>query len=70
MGHSTDPRNELRPPGMEEQLISTIRALPESTVYVRHVYNPDWRKYGVKVNLVNMMRDPISRMASWLYFVR
>ena len=67
---STDPRNELRAPGLEEQLMNRIRALPESGVYVRHVYNPDWGKYGVKVNLVNMVRDPISRMASWFYFVR
>ena len=47
-----------------------MKALPKNAVYVRHMYNPDWKRLGVKVNLVNMIRDPISRMASWFYFVR
>ena len=62
--------NELRGPGREKQLMSSIRTWPKSGVYVRHMYNPDWRKYAVKVNLVNMVRDPVSRMASWFYFIR
>ena len=70
MGKSTDIRNELRSPGVEGKLMRSIQAMPESGVYVRHMYNPDWRKYGVKVNLVNMVRDPISRMASWFHFIR
>ena len=65
-----DIPNELRGPGKEEQVMSIIRALPKYSLYVRHIYNPDWGKYGVKVNLINMVRDPISRMASWFYFVR
>ena len=34
------------------------------------MYNPDWVRLGLKVNLVNMVRDPILRMASWFYFIR
>ena len=69
-GFANDIRNDLRGPGKEEYVMKTIRAMPESGVYVRHMYKPNWRKHGVKVNLVNMVRDPISRMASWFYFVR
>ena len=69
-GIANDIRNDLRGPGKEEQLMSAIRNMPEYGVYIRHVYKPDWRKHGVKVNLVNMVRDPISRMASWFHFVR
>ena len=70
MGKSTDIRNELRSPVVEGKLMRSIQAMPESGVYVRHMYNPNWGKYGVKVNLVNMVRDPISRMASWFHFIR
>ena len=70
LGLAEDIRNDLRGPGKEEQLMSAIRAMPKSGVYIRHVYKPDWRKHGVKVNMVNMVRDPISRMASWFHFVR
>jgi hypothetical protein len=69
-GFANDIRNDLRGPGKEEYVMKTIRAMPESGVYVRHMYKPDWRKHGVKVNLVNMVRDPISRMASWFHFIR
>ena len=65
-----DIRIELRVPGMEETLMSKILAMPKSSVYVIHIHNPDWRKYGVKVNLINMVRDPIARMVSWFYYVR
>ena len=54
----------------ERELITVMKGLPKNGVYVRHMYNPDWARLGVKVNLVNMIRDPISRMASWFYFIR
>ena len=67
---SNDIRNELRSQRKEKALVAAVKALPKNAVYVRHMYNPDWKRLGVKVNLVNMIRDPISRMASWFYFVR
>ena len=67
---SDDIRNELRSPQKERELITAMKGLPKNGVYVRHMYNPDWARLGVKVNLVNMIRDPISRMASWFYFIR
>ena len=67
---SDDIRNELRSPQKERELITAMKSLPKHGVYVRHMYNPDWARLGVKVNLVNMIRDPISRMASWFYFIR
>ena len=67
---SDDIRNELRSPQKERELITVMKGLPKNGVYVRHMYNPDWVRLGVKVNLVNMIRDPISRMASWFYFIR
>ena len=70
LAKSNDIRNELRSPRKEKALVSAVKALPKNAVYVRHIYNPDWKRLGVKVNLVNMIRDPISRMASWFYFVR
>ena len=70
LAKSDDIRNELRSPRKEKALVSAVKALPKNAVYVRHIYNPDWKRLGVKVNLVNMIRDPISRMASWFYFVR
>ena len=70
LAKSNDIRNELRSPRKEKALVATVKALSKSAVYVRHMYNPDWKRLGVKVNLVNMIRDPISRMASWFYFVR
>ena len=70
LAKSDDIRNELRSQRKEKALVAAVKALPKHAVYVRHVYNPDWKRLGVKVNLVNMIRDPISRMASWFYFVR
>ena len=67
---SNDIRNELRSKRKEKALVAAMKALPKNAVYLRHMYNPDWKRLGVKVNLVNMIRDPISRMASWFYFVR
>ena len=70
LAKSDDIRNELRSQRKEKALVAAVKALPKHAVYVRHVYNPDWKRLGVKVNLLNMIRDPISRMASWFYFVR
>jgi hypothetical protein len=67
---SMDIPNELRGGNKERDLVMKIKNLPSDTIYVRHIYNPDWASHGVKVNLVNMVRDPIDRMASWFYFVR
>ena len=47
-----------------------VRSLPRDGVYVRHMYNPDWSRLGIRVNLMNLVRDPVSRMASWFYFIR
>ena len=44
----------------ESELVKAVRALPKGSVYVRHMYNPDWARLGLEVNLVNMVRDPIS----------
>ena len=65
-----DIRNELRSAEKEKELVTVLRSLPEDAVYVRHMYNPDWERLGLNVNLVNMVRDPISRIASWFYFIR
>ena len=70
LAKSNDIRNELRTRQKEKALVAAVKKLPKHGAYVRHVYNPDWERLGLKVNLVNMIRDPISRMASWFYFVR
>ena len=70
LARSDDIRNELRGAEKESDLVKAVRALPKGAVYVRHMYNPDWARLGLEVNLVNMVRDPISRMASWFYFIR
>ena len=70
LARSDDIRNELRSVEKERGLVKVVRALPKGSVYVRHMYNPDWVRLGLKVNLVNMVRDPILRMASWFYFIR
>ena len=70
LARADDIRNELRSVEKERELVKVVRALPKRAVYVRHMYNPDWARLGLEVNLVNMVRDPISRMASWFYFIR
>ena len=70
LARSEDIRNELRSPEKELELVKDLRSLKKDAVYVRHMYNPDWARLGLEVNLVNMVRDPISRMASWFYFIR
>ena len=70
LAKSNDIRNELRTRQKEKSLMAALKKLPKHGAYVRHIYNPDWERLGLKVNLVNMIRDPISRMASWFYFVR
>ena len=70
LAKSNDIRNELRTLQKEKALVAALKKLPKHGAYVRHVYNPDWERLGLQVNLVNMIRDPISRMASWFYFVR
>ena len=70
LARADDIRNELRSAEKEKELVTVLRSLPEDAVYVRHMYNPDWARLGLNVNLVNMVRDPISRIASWFYFIR
>ena len=70
LARADDIRNELRSVEKERELVKAVRGLPKRAVYVRHMYNPDWASLGLEVNLVNMVRDPISRMASWFYFIR
>ena len=70
LAKSNDIRNELRTRQKERALVAAVKKLPKHGAYVRHIYNPDWERLGLQVNLVNMIRDPISRMASWFYFVR
>ena len=65
-----DIKNDLRDPKRVSQLMWTVKNMEKEAVYIRHMWNPDWRRYNLKVNLVNMVRDPISRMASWFYFIR
>ena len=70
LARSDDIRNELRSAEKERELVKDLGSLKKGAVYVRHMYNPDWARLGLVVNLVNMVRDPISRMASWFYFIR
>ena len=65
-----DIPNALRQAGKEQELMRTIASLPRGSVYVRHVWNPNWQKHNMTVNLVNMVRDPIERMASFFHFIR
>ena len=65
-----DIKNDLRDPNKEIELMETVKNMKKDAVYIRHVWIPDWEKYNLEVNLVNMVRDPISRMASWFYFIR
>ena len=65
-----DIKNDLRDPNKEIELMETVKKMEKDAVYIRHVWIPDWEKYNLEVNLVNMVRDPISRMASWFYFIR
>jgi hypothetical protein len=67
---SVDIPNELRGGNKERDLVMKVTNLSSNAVYVKHIYNPDWASHGVRVNLVNMVRDPIDRMASWFYFNR
>ena len=65
-----DIKNELRDPKKEVELMETVRRMEKDAVYIRHVWSPDWERFNLEVNLVNMVRDPISRMASWFHFIR
>ena len=65
-----DIKNDLRDPQKEVELMETVKNMERDAVYIRHVWSPDWKRYNLEVNLVNMVRDPISRMASWFHFIR
>ena len=65
-----DIKNDLRDPKKEVELMETVKSMEKDAVYIRHMWSPDWKRYNLEVNLVNMVRDPISRMASWFYFIR
>ena len=65
-----DIKNDLRDPKKEVELMETVKSMEKDAVYIRHMWSPDWKRYNLEVNLVNMVRDPISRMASWFHFKR
>ena len=68
--HHDNIKNDLRDPKKEVELMETVKNMEKDAVYIRHVWSPDWKRYNLEVNLVNMVRDPISRMASWFHFIR
>ena len=40
-------------------------------VFDRHFYQPDWTRLGEKeVNMMNLVREPVSRMVSQYYYLR
>ena len=65
-----DIKNDLRDPKKEVELMDRVKSMEKDAVYIRHMWSPDWKRYNLEVNLVNMVRDPISRMASWFHFKR
>ena len=49
-------------------LVRYIKRLPQPSFFADHFFNLDWRSLGLNVNLVNLVRHPISRMASYFYY--
>ena len=39
--------------------MDTVRSMEKDGVYIRHVWSPDWKRFNLEVNLVNMVRDLI-----------
>ena len=49
-------------------LVRFIKRLPQPSFFADHFFNLDWRSLGLEVNLVNLVRHPISRIASYFYY--
>jgi hypothetical protein len=57
-----DPRGEA-------ELAATVRA-QQPVAYDRHFYHFDWALHGLRVNMINMVREPVDRLVSNFHFVR
>jgi len=54
----------------EKELVGYIRKQETPYFFDRHFYIFDMDKYDLKVDLINMVRDPVDRVVSNFYFVR
>ena len=55
----------------ERELFSRLLKRKEPLVFDRHFYQPDWSRLGeTEVNMINMVREPVSRMISQYYYLR
>ena len=52
----------------KQVLVRYIMRLPQPSFFADHFFNLDWKSLGLNVNLVNLVRHPISRMASYFYY--
>ena len=53
---------------IKQVLARYITRLPQPSFFADHFFNLDWRSLGLNVNLVNLVRHPISRIASYFYY--
>ena len=55
----------------ETRLLSSLEKMSRPVVFDRHFYLPDWSRLGERdVNMINMVREPVSRMTSLFYYLR
>ena len=53
----------------ETEIFTRLTSLDQPVVFDRHFYQPDWSRRE-EVNLVNLVREPVSRMISQYYYLR
>ena len=56
----------------EDEMFSRLAGMAGGlVVFDRHFYQPDWTRLGEKeVNMMNLVREPVSRMVSQYYYLR
>jgi len=54
---------------LEEEYV-TKAMLQDNLLYHRHIYFIDFLRHGLQVDMMNMIRHPVSRILSWFYYSR
>ena len=54
----------------ETEMFTRLTRLNQTVVLDRQFYQPDWRRRERRVNLMNLVREPVSRIISQFYHLR
>ena len=54
----------------ETEIFTRLTRLNRPVVFDRHFYQPDWSRREERVDLMNLVREPVSRMISQFYYLR